>query len=103
MSQTETPGKNQAKRVGRKGSPVGVWLINKGTTSLSISGIAITGTDPKDFSQTNNCGKSVAAGGHCTIKVQFTPQAKGQRSASLAVSDDGGGSPQTVALAGTGT
>jgi hypothetical protein len=91
------------QKVGTKSSPVSVELINTGTTSLSISGIMISGKDPADFSQTNNCGTSVAAGGHCTIKVQFTPQAKGQRSAGVAVSDDGGGSPQTVPLAGTGT
>lgn len=89
--------------VGTKSSPIGIELTNVGTTSLSISGIAIKGTDPGDFSQTNNCGNSVPAGGHCTIKVQFVPQAKEPRSATLTVSDDGGGSPQTVALAGTGT
>ena len=91
------------QKVGTKSSPVSVELTNTGTTSLSISGIGINGKNPGDFSQTNDCGKSVAAGGHCTIKVQFTPQAKGQRSAAVAVSDDGGGSPQTVPLAGTGT
>jgi hypothetical protein len=89
--------------VGTKSSTIGIELTNVGTTSLSISGIAIKGTDPGDFSQTNNCGNSVPAGGHCTIKVQFVPQAKGPRSATLTVSDDGGGGPQTVALAGTGT
>jgi hypothetical protein len=91
------------QKVGTKSAPVGVELTNVGSTSLSISGIATMGKDAGDFSQTNNCGKSVPAGGHCTIKVRFAPQAKGQRSATLAVSDDGGGGPQTVALTGTGT
>jgi hypothetical protein len=91
------------QKVGTKSSPVGIELTNVGTTALSISGIAITGKDLGDFSQTNNCGTSVPAGGHCTIKVQFAPQTKGPRSAALAVSDDGGGSPQTVPLAGNGT
>jgi len=35
--------------------------------------------------------------------VIFTPAAAGSRTASLLISDDGGGSPQAVALAGTGT
>jgi hypothetical protein len=91
------------QQVGTKSSPIGIELTNVGSTSLSISGIDFKGTDPGDFSQTNNCGNSVPAGGHCTIKVQFVPQEKGPRSATLSVSDDGGGSPQTVALAGTGT
>jgi hypothetical protein len=91
------------QKVGTKSSPIGIELTNVGTTSLSISGITMRGKDPGDFSQTNNCGNSVPAGGHCTIKVRFVPQAKGARSATLTVTDDGGGSPQTVALAGTGT
>jgi hypothetical protein len=91
------------QKVGTKSSPIGIQLTNVGTTSLSISGIAITGKDPGDFSQTNDCGNSVPPGGNCTIKVRFAPTAKGPRSATLSVSDDGGGSPQTVALAGTGT
>jgi hypothetical protein len=74
-----------------------------GTTTLSITQIAITGADAEDFAQTNNCGTSVPAGGRCTIKITFKPTAKGQRSANVAVSDNGGGSPQMVGLAGTGT
>jgi len=91
------------QKVGTKSSPFPVKLINEGSTSLSISRIDITGADPNDFSQTNNCGKSVKAGGSCNIKVAFKPTAKGHRSATLEVNDNGGGSPQKVALAGTGT
>lgn len=91
------------QKVGTKSQPVPVTLTNIGTTALSISKIAFTGADPGDFSQTNNCGNSVPAGGNCTIKVRFEPKAKGQRSANLAVSDDGGGSPQTIPVVGTGT
>jgi hypothetical protein len=35
--------------------------------------------------------------------VTFTPSAKGKRTASVAITDNGGGSPQLVALSGTGT
>jgi two-component sensor histidine kinase len=42
-------------------------------------------------------------GGSCTIQVTFTPKAKGKRSATLEVNDNGGGSPQKVGLIGTGT
>jgi hypothetical protein len=70
---------------------------------VSISGISIPGTDPGDFAETNNCGKSVAAGGSCFIKVTFEPLAKGERTADVSVNDNGGGSPQKVSLAGTGT
>jgi len=91
------------QKVGMKSSPVPVNLTNKGKTSLSISQIAITGKDAADFAETNNCGSSVPPQGKCKISVTFTPTAKGGRSAALKVSDDGGGSPQAVSLAGTGT
>ncbi len=91
------------QKVGTKSAAVPVQLTNVGTTTLSISQIRITGADAGDFGETNNCGTSVPAGGSCTIKVTFKPTAKGQRSAHLSISDDGGGSPQIVALEGTGT
>jgi FG-GAP-like repeat/Abnormal spindle-like microcephaly-assoc'd, ASPM-SPD-2-Hydin len=91
------------QKVGTKSAAVPVQLTNVGKTSLSISQIRITGADAGDFAETNNCGTSVPAGGSCTIKITFKPTAKGQRSANLSISDDGGGSPQIVALEGTGT
>ena len=91
------------QKVGTKSPPAHIKLTNVGKTSLAISEIAIKGADPNDFSQTSNCGNSVRAGGSCTINVTFAPKAKGQRSASLQVFDNGGGSPQRVALSGKGT
>lgn len=91
------------QNVGTTSNPVPVTLTNEGTDTLNISKITIGGTDAGDFAQTNNCGSSVPPLGQCTIQVTFTPLQKGQRSATLEVYDDGGGSPQTVALTGTGT
>jgi FG-GAP-like repeat/Abnormal spindle-like microcephaly-assoc'd, ASPM-SPD-2-Hydin len=91
------------QKVGTRSQPVPVTLTNVGTTTVSITKIAFTGTDAEDFSQTNNCGSGVPAGGSCTIKVRFKPKAQGHRSADLAVTDDGGGSPQKVPVVGTGT
>jgi hypothetical protein len=80
-----------------------VTLTNKGSVAVSISKVSITGTDSGDFAETNTCGSSVAAGASCFINVTFTPAAKGKRTANVSVTDNGGGSPQTVALTGTGT
>jgi hypothetical protein len=91
------------QKVGRSSPPVPVELFNKGGTILSVAQITITGTNSGDFSQKNDCGQSVLAHGHCTITVTFTPSATGQRSGFVSVLDDGGGSPQSVPLAGTGT
>jgi hypothetical protein len=76
-----------------------VTLSNNGTAPLTVNGISTTG----DFSQTNNCGASLAAGGSCSINVVFTPNAAGARSGSLTINDNSlAGSPQTVSLSGTG-
>ena len=90
-------------KVGQTSSPKTITLKNLGTTTLSITSIAITGTNSGDFKQTNTCGGSVGAGGSCSISVTFTPSATGSRTASVSVTDNGGGSPQTAALSGTGT
>jgi hypothetical protein len=91
------------QKVGTKGPAVPIKLTNVGKVALSISQIALTGKDPGDFTEANDCGTSVPPGGSCTIKVGFTPQKKGQRSADVSITDDGGGSPQKVGLFGNGT
>lgn len=89
--------------VGIGSAPQNVILTNAGGTQLNFTGITITGTNGGDFSQTNTCGTSIAAGANCTITVTFKPTAKGTRAGAVSISDDGGGSPQKVILAGTGT
>jgi hypothetical protein len=80
-----------------------VIISNKGNSTVSISSIAITGTNTDDFAETNTCGSSLASGASCKIVVTFTPTAKGKRTANVAITDNGGGSPQMVGLSGTGT
>lgn len=92
-----------SQTIGTSSAAQPVTLSNTGTASLSITGITIGGTNPGDFSQTNNCGSSLAGGSSCTINVVFKPTVTGSRAATLQVADNVAGSPQTVALAGTGT
>jgi trimeric autotransporter adhesin len=77
-------------------------LSNTGNASLTISGISLAGANPSDFSQTNNCGESLAAGASCTISMTFTPASATSFTATLAVADNAAGSPQTTTLNGTG-
>jgi uncharacterized repeat protein (TIGR01451 family) len=79
-----------------------ITLTNSGNAALTISGISVTGANAGDFSQTTTCGASVAAGGNCSISVTFMPTASGARTAAISVADNAAGSPQAVALAGTG-
>jgi len=75
-----------------------VTLTNTGNDTLSITSIAVG----SGFAQTNTCGGSVAAGANCTINVTFSPTALGNVTGSLSITDDAAGSPQSVALSGTG-
>jgi len=76
---------------------------NTGGVPLSVSSVAITGTDATDFAETDTCKSSVPPGGHCTVCVTFKPTAEGTRRATVTITDNAAGSPQTVALTGTGT
>lgn len=89
--------------VGTTSGAAPITLANTGASAVSITTVSIAGTDPGDFAQSNNCGKSLAAHASCTINATFKPTATGARSGTVSVTDNGGGSPQTVALTGSGT
>ncbi len=88
--------------VGTTSAPQAVTLTNSGSTLLTITTIVASG----DFAQTNNCptgSSSLAAGASCAINITFTPTAAGDRTGAITITDNAPDSPQTVALAGTGT
>lgn len=91
------------QKVGTTSAAAPITMTNVGASAISITQVAIVGANPGDFTQTNDCGNSVPAHGSCTISVKFKPTATGARSAAVSVSDNGGASPQSVPLAGTGT
>ena len=83
--------------------PRSITLHNPGGLVLSIAGIAITPSSPADFSETNDCGSSLAAAATCTISVAFAPTTAGTRNASLVISDNAHtGATQTIPLTGVG-
>jgi uncharacterized repeat protein (TIGR01451 family) len=88
--------------VGGTSSTQLVTLSNIGNSALTIASIGMTGENAGDFTDTSNCGTTLAVGAACQIKVTFTPTASGTRNAALTVSDNTPGSPQAVALSGTG-
>ncbi len=90
--------------VGTTSAASAVTVTNNGTASLTFTSIVAAG----DFAIAaggTTCSSSapIAAGGNCVINVTFTPTATGTRSGSLTLTDNAGGSPQTVSLSGTGT
>ncbi len=78
--------------------PKNATLTNNSSTTMYFSSITTTA----NFTQTNTCGATLAAGKSCTISVTFTPQQIGSLTGTLYVNDNGTNSPQTVSLSGTG-
>lgn len=91
-----------SQQVGAASLAQEIKLTNGGAAALTITAIKISGANAGDFAETNTCGSSVAGGASCAISVTFTPAATGPRSAAISITDNGGGSPQKVSLAGTG-
>jgi len=86
-------------QIGTKSLAQTVTLNNGSLASLLISSITI---DNPDFTQTNNCGASLATHKTCTIHVFFKPSAPLAETATLTIADNSTNSPQTVALTGIG-
>jgi hypothetical protein len=82
-------------------------LQNHSGGSLAVDEVALGGPDASSFglpSAYDECtGTTVPDGQSCTVKARFRPDGVGPKSASLSFSHDGPGSPQSVALSGTGT
>jgi hypothetical protein len=91
-----------AQNQGTTSASQSVTLYNSGGSAITISNVAIGGTNSGDFSPTNGCGGSIPAGTNCAITVSFTPTATGARTATLMITDSAAGSPQSVTLSGTG-
>jgi len=86
-----------------------VTLLNNGSAPLNFTSIAIVGTNAADFgivpggAAPCQTGTPVALGKSCTVAIDFAPQSGGGKNATLAFTDNAGGSPQAVALTGTAT
>ena len=80
-----------------------VTLTNSGTTAVTLSSIALGGTNATSFIELSNCGSSLAASASCTLYVAFKPTTTGALSGKITITDNATGSPQSIALTGTGT
>lgn len=82
-----------------------ITVTNSGNiTSLTISKVALTGTNAGDFAiSSDKCTGTLVAGANCEIDVTFTPTATGNRTADVTITDNAPNNPQNIALSGTGT
>src|SRR2546426_750346 len=85
-----------------------VTLTNSGTATLSITSIALAGSNPGDFAIAGSsicpCPLSeeqTAALPTSSYIVSCTPAATDALTATVTITDDAPGSPQSVSLAGT--
>jgi hypothetical protein len=97
--------------VGAVSAPQSVTITNTGTQPLTISKFSVgtsldfTVTNPATGVPGNTCNalnNTLAVSQSCVVDVWFTPTASNTRSATLSISDNAAGSPQTVALTGIG-
>jgi len=92
------PGLSFVEYLSGKRHPQDATLTNRGPAPFFISKIGVVG----NFSQTNNCGTSLASGSSCTIAVTFNPQDSLTSLGNLAVVLDDPDSLLTLRLSGKG-
>lgn len=89
--------------VGSPSSAKTETLTNIGSSELNIASIGVVGNNAAEFNQiSSTCGSTLVPGASCEIHITFKPSQLGPRSASVAITDNTGGSPQSLALTGTG-
>lgn len=89
--------------VGTTSQPQTVTLTNYATKAVTIFSAGFTGANAGEFSvQSTTCEKTLPANESCTANITFKPRHQGLKSATFEVNDNGGASPQTVSLSGTG-
>ncbi len=89
--------------VGSASAAQSFTLSNTGTAPLTLSGVTLS--DTQNYSLSNGCGVSLAAGAVCGLSVVFQPGKAGLLNAALTATDNSGGvsgAQQTVVLSGTG-
>jgi hypothetical protein len=90
--------------VGTSSAAKSITITNIGAVAVTFAGFSLTGLNPGEFLiSSNTCGITLGAGLKCVISLEMKPSVIGTRKATLNVNDNGGGSPQTAALTGTGT
>jgi ASPM-SPD-2-Hydin domain-containing protein len=91
--------------VGTTSAATVVTVANNGNQALNITGMAVAPAGEfavATSGTTCSTAAPVAGGASCAINITFTPTASGARSATLTITDNAQGSPQAVALSGTG-
>jgi Abnormal spindle-like microcephaly-assoc'd, ASPM-SPD-2-Hydin/Beta-propeller repeat len=96
-----------SQAVGSTSGNQAVMVVNQGSGTLNISTIGVTGSGASSFAivpaGSSPCPSSgsLASAASCTVTINFAPLSSGTKNASLSLSDNAAGSPQTISLTGT--
>ncbi len=85
--------------VGTSSLPQNITVTNTGNAPLTIANVTST---TADFAATNGCSGSLSPSDSCSIGVFFGPKASGNKTGQLVITSNGYGSPQNIALSGSG-
>ncbi len=87
-------------------STLDLTITNSGTASLDISNFSISAGSPTfamvSGGTCNLNGQTLTAGVSCTVAINFLPNTTGPFNGTFTLTDNAGGSPQSVSLTGTG-
>lgn len=88
-----------SETVGSTSAAQTVTVTNTGTSTLTTTEIEL----PDAYLEQDTCvGKTLAAGGTCTISVSFDPPSTGAQDGTMVIKTNVSGGQLTVALTGTG-
>ncbi|QHS50604.1 choice-of-anchor D domain-containing protein [Edaphobacter sp. 12200R-103] len=82
-----------------------VQIKNTNATEIALTSITAGAADgglQPDYSQTNDCGATLASNASCSITVTFGPSVLGMRKGAVTLMIDGGALTSKVLLTGTG-
>jgi hypothetical protein len=91
-------------QTGTSSLPQVITLTSNGGEALSVNSIALSGTDPSQFTETDTCQAPsvLQPNKFCSINITFAPTNTGSQQATLVITDNAPGSPQSVQFSGEG-
>jgi hypothetical protein len=96
VSPTSVTFANSVAVTAVSGSTQTVTIANQGSSAFALT-IALTG----DFTDTTNCGPTLAGGASCSVILSFAPSQPGTRNGLLAVSAGSATTPTYVPISAT--
>jgi len=89
---------------GQKSTSQSITLTSSGDQAVSFQSVSITGANPGDFLESDNCISAVLLqpSHSCSLFIIYAPTSVGPSQATLNVMDSALGNPQQYGLSGTG-